>query len=115
MLTAIAGEIALKGTRAEEQPVCAMLEHLADSSAQDPVVKHHGWLTFGQVRLDDDVDSAPAPIIDTERDLAVLFDGRLANRDELHARLAEPYRFRTGSPYPAGRNHQAAPSHDAHC
>ena len=98
MLTAIAGEVAFKTTRAAQQPVSAMLKHLAKTSAHEPTVRHQGWLTFGQVRLDDDADdTAPEPIIDTAGELAVLLDGRLFNREELHAQLAQHYRFRTGS------------------
>ena len=96
MLTAIAGEVAFKTTRAEERPVCAMLEHLANSSGHNPAVQHHGWFTFGQVRLDD--ESAPGPLTNTEQQLTVLFDGRLYNRDDLHSALAPHYRFQTGSP-----------------
>ncbi len=99
MLSAIAGEVAFNGARAEEKPVHTMLQRLVTQHSQEPTVRQHGWLAFGQVRLDSptDSDTPPEPLVDTDHEVAVLFDGRLLNRDELCNELASEYRFRTGS------------------
>ena len=99
MLSAIAGEVAFKGARAEEKPVHTMLQHLANHNGQDPTVMTNGWLAFGQVRLDNpgSAEKAPGPLVDEDHEVAVVFDGRLLNRDELCTELAGEYRFRTGS------------------
>lgn len=97
MLSAIAGEVAFRGAQAEKTPVATMLKHLANAPGQDTTVQHDDWLAFGQVRLDhsNTVELTPQPVVDAERQVAIVFDGRLLNRDQLCAELGPDYRLRS--------------------
>ena len=89
MLSAIAGEVAFQTARAHERPVRTMLQHLATIPNQDPIIRCQESLALGQVRLDQTTtaESTPEPVIDDEHHLAIVFDGRLLNRDELFGQL----------------------------
>lgn len=89
MLCGIAGEVAFQGARADTAPVQAMLETLAQARGKDTTVQPTGWTALGQVRRDHaSKQGVCQPTIDTEHELAVVFDGHLFNRAELASQTA---------------------------
>src|SRR5690625_4986399 len=97
MLSGIAGEIAFRGTRANTAPVEHMITALPVDTGQNHNVWHNGWAVLGQAPRKNisRAEAASQPTYDAEHDVALVFDGRLTNRDKLHTQLADEYRFST--------------------
>jgi len=97
MVCAIAGELAFQGARAETTSVQKMIDALSANNGYDNRLWHNGWVALDQVPLNNTEasETTSQPTYDAARELAVVFDGRLTNRDELCAELARDHRFRT--------------------
>lgn len=99
MLCAIAGELTFQGSRPEPTPIRKMASALGGNDPDDHSIWHNNWVALTQVPLNTVESSAVSskPTYDAEHKLAVVVDGRLTNRDELHSQLARDYRFRAGT------------------
>lgn len=97
MLSGIAGEIGFRGTRANTAPVEHMINALTADTGQSHDVWHSGWAALGQAprKNASRAEAASQPTYDAEHDVALVFDGRLTNREELHTQLADQYPFST--------------------
>src|SRR5690625_7086435 len=95
MLCGIAGEVAFQGARADPASVKRMARVLGDPN-QHNSIWHDPWIALSQVPLQNDTsDNALQPTIDADRDLAIVFSGRLFNQAELLAQLSIDYSLRS--------------------
>jgi asparagine synthase (glutamine-hydrolysing) len=85
----IAGEMAFRGARAEEQPVACMVAAMEPRGPDGHGSWTNGWVTLGHRRLTviDLTDAGAQPMHDPTSGLCIVFNGCIYNYPELRAEL----------------------------
>ena len=99
-MSAIAGIVRLDGSPCEQQPLDALARLLAQRAHDGSATWRSGeaGLVYGRLNTTPESASEPQPLVDAASLAAIVFDGRLDNRDELldHADIAAGDRAAVG-------------------